>query len=239
MQEQILDTPENVKMLNERLGITSKENLFNSSGIRSINEMLENSKRDFELLCQNISSKKEEVEAAEKHAMATFDNIKELSESGETDMKQLETATHAISDFNNTIESMVTLIHKGNDIIDRLYDAIIRTDILDPDLINATASVIHSIRESNDNLISFNMQKMNLEHQFRLAIETEKQKQKHRLELEFFKFKLRQQEIEHKAQIKREEEANKNADNVVDITDGTNGNKSWSQSDVAEMLRNM
>ena len=225
------DTPENIKILNEKLGITERENLFNSDGVKSIQDMLESSKRDFELLCSNIASKKEEVEEAEKNAKTTFDN---LSSEGKThELQTIESAAAAIESFNSALSSMLSIVDKGNAIISSIYDAIVSTNIIDPDLLNSAATLIHSIRETNDNLIQFNLQKLNLEQQYRLAIDSEKLKQKHRLEIEFFKWQLRQKELENKARLKAE------SDKKVDasITDNTNA-RPWSQSDMAEALRN-
>lgn len=232
------DTPDNVKALNEKLGITERENLFNSEGVKSISDMLESSKRDFELLCSNIASKKDEVENAEKVAKETIKSIGEES-TGDTQIQKLEDAALAVENFNASLGSMLSIINKGNDIIGTIYDAIVSTNIIDPDLLNAAATVIHSIRETNDNLIQFNVQKLTLEQQYRLAIETEKLKQKHRLELEYFKWELRQKENENKARLKREEEERKNAGNAdsVNIKDATNG-RPWSQKEMAEVLRN-
>lgn len=231
------DTPENIKALNEKLGITERENLFNSEGVKSISDMLESSKRDFELLCSNIASKKDEVESAEKVAKDTIKSIGDES-SGNAQIQKLEDAALAVENFNASLNSMLSIINKGNDIIGALYDAIVSTNIIDPDLLNAAATVIHSIRETNDNLIQFNVQKLTLEQQYRLAIESEKLKQKHRLELEYFKWELRQKENENKARLKREEEERKNSTNAdnVNISDSTNG-RPWSQKDMAEILR--
>lgn len=229
------DTPENIKALNERLGITERENLFNSEGVKSISDMLESSRRDFEVLCSTIASKKEEVNDAEKVAKDTIESIGE--ESGGISVKKLENAALAVENFNASLDSMLSIINKGNDIIGAIYDAIVSTNIIDPDLMNSAAAVIHSIRETNDNLIQFNLQKVTLEQQYRLAIETEKLKQKHRLELEYFKWELRQRELENKSRIKMEEENRKNQQTAdVNISDNTNG-RVWSQKDIAEILR--
>lgn len=225
------ETPENIKLLNEKLGITDRENLFNSEGVKSIQEMLESSKRDFELLCDNIASKKEEVEKAEKDAQVTFDN---LSKGGKS-VQNLDMAAIATGSFAESLASMLDIINKGNIIISGLYDAMTSTNIIDPDLVNAVATFIHSIRETNDNLIQFQMQKLTLEHQFRTTIETEKLKQKNRLELEFFKWQLRQKELENKAALKaKENEANNTT--PVNMTDNSNS-RVWSQADMAEILR--
>lgn len=232
------DTPENIKALNEKLGITDRENLFNSEGVKSISDMLESSKRDFELLCDNIASKKDDVENAEKIAKDTIKEISEASKSGGGELKKLEDAALAVENFNSALSSMLSIVQRGNDIIAALYDAIVSTNIIDPDLMNSAAAVIHSIRETNDNLIQFNLQKITLEQQYRLAIESEKLKQKHRLELEYFKWELRQKEIENKVRIKREEEERKASESQsVNISDSSNG-RVWSQKEMAEILRN-
>jgi hypothetical protein len=230
------DSPENIRLLNEKLGITERENLFNSEGVKSITEMLESSKRDFEILCGSIASKKEEVESAEKTVKDTIRSIGEKKDGG--DVEQLESAALAVSHFNASLDSMVSIIEKGNDIIGALYDAIVSTNIIDPDLLNSAAAVIHSIRETNDNLIQFNIQKMTLEQQYRLAIESEKLKQRNRLELEYFKWELRQKELENKSRIKIEEEEKKNSmkAEVVNVSDGEGG-RMWSQKEMAEILR--
>lgn len=231
------DNPDNIKALNEKLGITERENLFNSEGVKSISDMLESSKRDFELLCSNIASKKNDIESAEKVAKDTIDRISEETKE-DSKIQKLEDAALAVENFNESISSMLSIINKGNDIIGALYDAIVSTNIIDPDLLNAAATVIHSIRETNDNLIQFNVQKLTLEQQYRIAIDSEKLKQKHRLELEYFKWELRQKENENKARLKREEEERKNPANSdnVNISDSTNG-RPWSQKDIAELLR--
>lgn len=226
------DTPENIKKLNEKLGITERENLFNSEGVKSINDMLESSKRDFEMLCSSIASKKSEVEETEK---AVKDTIEDIA-SGSSSLDELNGAVAVVENFNSAIASMMSIVDKGNSIIGTLYDAVVSTNLIDPDLLNSVANIIHSIRETNDNLIQFNLQKLTLEQQYRLAIETEKLKQKHRLELEYFKWELRQKELVNKSMIKREEEERKNSAANVNITDNTNG-RTWSQKDVVEVLR--
>ena len=130
---------------------------------------------------------------------------------------------------------MLGIVDKGNQIISSLYNAIVSINLVDPDLLNSAAALIHSIRETNDNLIQFNLQKLTLQQQYRLAIETEKLKQKNRLELEFFKWQLRQQELENKARLKAEAEANKPDATIKDDGNG----RIWSQSDMAEALRNV
>lgn len=226
------ETPENIKLLNEKLGITDKENLFNSEGVKSIQEMLESSKRDFELLCDNIASKKEELEKAEKDARESFDDLARSTK--ENEIQKLEVAAVANGTFAESLSSMLEIIYKGNTIISGLYDAMVSTNIIDPDLVNAVATFIHSIRETNDNLIQLQMQKYTLEHQFRTTIETEKLKQRNRLELEYFKWQLRQKEIERKAELKaKENEASNVAPNITDSGDS----KMWSQAEMAEILR--
>lgn len=225
------DTPENIKILNEKLGITERENLFNSEGVKSINEMLESSKRDFEILCNSIASKKADVEEAEKEAKESFDNLS--SEGRNKSLQTMESAAAAMDNFNSALESMLSIVDRGNEIISSLYDAIVSTNIIDPDLLNSTAALIHSIRETNENLIQFNLQKMTLEHQYRLAMDSERLKQKNRLELEYFKWELRQRELENKARLKAEENSSKPD---TTITDNTNA-RIWSQSEMAEILR--
>lgn len=232
------DTPENVRLLNEKLGITSREHLFNSAGVSSINELFESSKRDFELLCRDITEQKSEIERAETEANTTFDTFKNISNgcgSG-TKLAAMENTALAVSNFSDTICAMKQLVDRGNAIIEKLYDAIVSTDILDPDILSSVANIIHSVRETNDNLIQFGMQKMTLEQNYRLAIETEKIKHQHSLEKEYFKWKLKQQEIELKAKIKREEEERKTVS--VSISDTPKeGTTIWSQSNIVEMMR--
>lgn len=238
IDNKLQDTPENVRLLNEKLGITSRDCLFNSSGISSINELFESSKRDFELLCRDISDQKDEIEKAESAANSSFETFKNVSSGccGDTKLAAMENTALAVSNFSDTIGSMKQLVDRGNAIIEKLYDAIVSTDILDPDILSSVANIIHSVRETNDNLIQFGVQKMTLEQQYRLAIETEKLKHQHSLEKEFFKWKLKQQEIELKARIKREEEERKTVS--VSITDTqSKGTTVWSQSNAVEIMR--
>lgn len=226
------DTPENIRLLNEKLGITDRENLFNSEGVKSINEMLESSKRDFELLCSSIASKKDEVEKAEAEAKERFENLS--SGGGGRSVESLEATATAVEGFNSALSSMLSIVEKGNAIISGIYDAVVSTNIIDPDLLNSAAALIHSIRETNDNLIQFNLQKMTLEQQYRLSIEGERLKHRNRMELEFFKWQLRQEELKNKAKMKADEEAAKNAPAVQE---GPSGGRVWSQAELAEALR--
>ncbi|MGC8140953.1 hypothetical protein ACP3W2_26305, partial [Salmonella enterica] len=82
--------------------------------------------------------------------------------------QSMESLAAATENFNAALTSMLMIVERGNELIRSLYDAVVSTNIIDADLLNSAAALIHSIRETNDNLIQFNMQKLTLEQQYRL-----------------------------------------------------------------------
>lgn len=178
---------ETVRALNARLGITSKDNLFNTSELKSVEEMLENSRKEFEAFSKTFETKKEEInnqEAALKQVVADHNN--KLVSYGQTDL--------SLKTFETALDSMTTLVAKGEMILNKLYDAITSTDIVDPDIIEASAKIIEGIRITISDIINFNTQKMQMDHIYRMNIDLENMKHQHNMERERYKSELRTQE---------------------------------------------
>lgn len=218
---------ETVKALNERLGITDRDSLFNTSELKSVEEMLEDSRKEFEAFSQSIADAKSNVEDAEHKTKTAIDLSKNNTLSSDIARTSLEM-------FASSLDSMSGLISRGQEILGKLYDAIVSVDTIDSDIIEATAKIIEGIRISISDIIAFNTQKMTMEHQYRMAIDTENQKQKHRLELEEFKHKLRMEEKQRAWDYADEKEKMK----ATPVTSTVQGEVAqWSPRDAMNRLR--
>lgn len=178
---------ETVRALNARLGITSKDNLFNTSELKSVEEMLENSRKEFEAFSKTFETKKEEINSQEAELkQVVSDHNNKLVSYGQTDL--------SLKTFETALDSMTTLVAKGEMILNKLYDAITSTDIVDPDIIEASAKIIEGIRITISDIINFNTQKMQMDHTYRMNIDLENMKHQHNMERERYKSELRTQE---------------------------------------------
>ena len=147
-------------------------------------------------------------------------------------------AISAIATFEDALGSITDLISTGQAIIDKLYSAIASTDLVDSDIIEATAKVIEGVRISVSDIIAFNTNKMNLEHQYKMAVDTEMLKQKNRMELEAFKSKLRIDEAKVKSQLKIEEKKALGTIEGDDNSNSTNnGTFSWSYTEALAAVK--
>ena len=221
----MLTTNEALKELNARLGITDRDSMLTEYEAKSVEEMLESSRREFEEFSRTIAERKRDVEDA-------TGELKEAFEDGVP--SDAESATTAITTFRDSLESMTGLIRTGEDLMMQLVAAIKATDIVDPDVVSSTASIIEGIRIGIADIINYNTEKMKLAHQYRLAMDSERLKQRHRLELEYFKSELRMKEAEKKAEMKRAEE---DAKKVIDVPAESAGGPTWSQVDVMDAIR--
>ena len=225
-----MSSTEALKALNEKLGITDTDTLFTSSEIKSVEEMLANSRKEFEAFKESIASHKEDIDkAGDELEDAIAANSNPLTRSDDTK----KTAIAAISTFKESIDAMSNLVRTGEDIMYLLVDAIKSTDLIDPDVVESTSHIIEGIRVSIADIIAYNTTKMQLEHQYRLAMDSENLKQKHRLELEFFKSELRKREAEHKSELKKQEENG----NAIDVPN-SDGKLQWNAADVIRAMRN-
>lgn len=232
-QEKMLTSNEALKQLNEKLGITDRDSLFSAYEVKSVEEMLENSRKEFEEFSRSIAEKKQHVEeATEELDSAIKADGNPLTSTPDTK----KNAITAITTFKESLDAMTSLINTGEDIMLKLVDAIKSTDLIDPDVVSSTANIIEGIRIGIADIISYNTEKMKLEHQYRLAIDSEMLKQKHRLELEYFKSELRLKEAQRKSELKQAEEKLKAFE--VPQDDGANADgAAWSQIDVVDAIR--
>lgn len=178
---------ETVKALNARLGITSKENLFNTSELKSVEEMLANSRKEFEEFSKSFETSKEMINKQS-------DDLEKVVKDHQNNIISYKQADMSLTVFENALETMTTLATKGELILNKLYDAIISTDIVDPDIIEASAKIIEGIRITISDIINFNTQKMQLDHTYRLSIDLENLKHQHNMDRERYKSELRTQE---------------------------------------------
>ena len=222
---------EAIKALNERLGITDRDSLLNSHELKSVDELLENSRREFERFTKEISTKKAEVEKAE----TAMRDCVETSRGDLTDRKTAE----SLGNFENTLKSMENLVGAGKGIMQKLYDAIGQTDLIDPDVIQSAAKIIEAVRVSLADVIAFHSTKFQLEFGFRQQVEMENLKQMHRLEIEERKSEIRMKELRLKQQLKDESDSLKAmaaSGGEVPVSDG-GGGQQWNQSQIMEMMR--
>lgn len=218
---------EAIRKLNERLGVTDKESLFSFDELKKIQQLIDESRQDFVKFSEEIAAKKEAVNNAEAAATEIMGN----GVTGASQM-QLKKASSAIATFEDALGSITDLVGTGQAIIDKLYSAIASTDLIDSDIIEATAKVIEGVRISVSDIITFNTNKMNLEHQYKMAVDTEMLKQKNRMELEAFKSKLRIDEAKVKSQLKIEEKKALGTIEGDDNSNSTNnGTFSWSYTE--------
>ena len=178
---------ETVRALNARLGITSKDNLFNTSELKSVEEMLENSRKEFEAFSKTFETKKEEINSQESE-------LKQVVVGHNNKLVSYEQTDLSLKTFETALDSMTTLVAKGEMILNKLYDAITSTDIVDPDIIEASAKIIEGIRITISDIINFNTQKMQMDHMYRMNIDLENMKHQHNMERERYKSELRTQE---------------------------------------------
>lgn len=228
----LMTTNEALKELNRKLGITDRDSMLSSYEAKSVEEMLENSRKEFENFRQSIADKKSEVE----DATANLDHAMKLNSSPQNGEDTKRYAVEAITTFKDSLDALTSLIHTGEDIMLELVRAIKSTDLIDPDVVSSTANIIEGIRIGIADIISYNTEKMKLEHQYRLAMDSEKLKQKHRLELEYFKSELRMKEAKVKSDMKKAEENASAIDVETTKTDG-NGVAQWSQIDIINAMR--
>lgn len=228
----MLTTNEALKQLNEKLGITDRDSLFSAYEVKSVEEMLANSRKEFEAFSKSIAEKKQDVEDATGELDAA---IKADSNPLTSNDDTKKNAITAITTFKQSLDAMTSLIHTGEDIMLQLVDAIKSTDLIDPDVVSSTANIIEGIRIGIADIINYNTEKMKLEHQYRLAMDSERLKQKHRLELEYFKSELRLKEAQRKSEMKQAEEKAK----AIDVTpeDGNSDGVAWSQIDIVDAIR--
>ena len=226
-----LSGAEAIKALNERLGITDRDSLLNSHELRSVDELLENSRREFERFTKEISSKKAEVEKAET-------DMRECVESGNGGTVANRPTAESLSNFENTLKSMEGLIGAGEGIMQKLYDAIGQTDLIDPEVIQSTAKIIEAVRVSLADIMMFHNTKFQLEFGLRQQIEMENLKQMHRLEIEERKSEIRMKELRLKQQLKDESDSLKAmATSGGEVQSETVVGQQWDQSQIMEMMR--
>ncbi len=227
-----LSGAEAIKALNERLGITDRDSLLNSHELKSVDELLENSRREFERFTKEISSKKAEVEKAET-------DMRECVESGNGGTVANRPTTESLSNFENTLKSMEGLIGAGEGIMQKLYDAIGQTDLIDPEVIQSAAKIIEAVRVSLADIMMFHNTKFQLEFGFRQQIEMENLKQMHKLEIEERKSEIRMKELRLKQQLKDESDSLKAmAASGGEVQSEAVVGQQWDQSQIMEMMRN-
>lgn len=222
---------EAIKTLNERLGITDRDSLLNSHELKSVDELLENSRREFERFTKEISTKKADIEKAETEMKECVESVRDGS------VANRETA-ESLSNFETTLKSMESLIGAGEGIMQKLYDAIGQTDLIDPDVIQSAAKIIEAVRISLADVIAFHNTKFQLEFGFRQQIEMEKLKQRHRLEMEERKSEIRMKELKLKQQLKDESDSLKAmAVGGGEVPPSDAVGQQWNQSQIMEMMR--
>lgn len=227
------DSPMNaeaIKALNERLGITDRDALFNSHELKSVDELLENSRREFERFSKEISSKKEEVEKAETEMKTAVANSGTACVSKSLD---------SINNFETTIRTMENLVTTGESIMQRIYDAIGQTDLVDPDIIESAAKIIEAVRISLADVMAYHTSKFKMEFDYRRSVEMENIKQSHRLEMEERKSENRLKEIRLKQELKDEAERAKAIPSEGGEVQSDAAVQSWNQSHVMEMMRSI
>jgi len=228
-----IENTEALKALNERLGITDRDSLFNSHELKSVNELIENSRREFEKFSKEISSEKRKVEENEKRMVSSVSEIKDSGNSSEY-------AIESINDFEKSLVSLQSLVSRGESIIRKLYDAIDQTDLVDPDIIEATAKIIESVRISISDIINYNISKFQLEFQYKRDVEMENLKQRNKISLEERKSELRMKENEHKQKLKEESDRLKAISaEGGEISSGDINTQTWNQSQMMDMMRNI
>ena len=230
------ENKEAVRMLNERLGITDKESLFSFDELKKVQELINESKAEFKKFSEEIADGKAAVEKAEKAAGTAVKEAVSLGEAG------IRNAQLAVATFEEALGTVTSLTETGISITQKLYAVITSTDMVDPDVIEATAKIIEGVRVSVADIIAYNTQKLQLEHQYRLAMDSEVLKQKHRMELECLKSKLRIKEMHEKDKIKAQEAAAKaaaaNAPSVGAENLPSDGSvQQWSFNEVLDALR--
>ena len=232
--KKMMTSNEALKELNNKLGITDRDSMLSVYEAKSVEEMLENSRKEFELFSKSIAEKKENVD----NATEDLENaVKVNSNPLTTTADSKKYAVQAMTTFKDSLDALTSLIHTGEDIMIELVNAIKSTDIIDPDVVSSTAHIIEGIRISIADIINYNTEKMKLEQQYRLAMDSETLKQKHRLELEYFKSELRLKEARIKSDIKKAEE-NSNAITVEsNPTESNDGVSTWSQIDIVNAIR--
>lgn len=186
---------EDVVDRNGRLGLTSRDAMLSEYEIGSVEEMLENSRREFEEFSRSVSEGKERVEEAGGELASSVSDVSTDESRGR--------AVAAISTFRESLDDLTSLVKTGEGIMSKLADAIGYTDIVDPETISATANIIKCIRSSIGDIINFNMEKMKMEHQLRMAVETERQKHRNRVELECIRHRFRMEEAAKKNEMKK------------------------------------
>ena len=155
---------EAIRKLNERLGVTDKESLFSFDELKKIQQLIDESRQDFVKFSEEIAAKKEAVNNAEAAATEIIGQWCQWCL-----RYNLKKASSAIATFEDALGSITDLVGTGQAIIDKLYSAIASTDLIDSDIIEATAKVIEGVRISVSDIIAFNTNKMNLEHQYKMA----------------------------------------------------------------------
>lgn len=221
-----------IRALNERLGITDRDSMFNSHELKSVDDLLENSRREFERFTREIASKKSEVEKAETE-------MKECVKADGDGGRPLATraAMDSLGNFGATIKSMENLIGAGEGIMQRIYDAIGQTDLIDPEVVQSAAKMIEAVRVTLADIIAFHSTKFQLEFNFRQQIEMENLKQMHRIEIEERKSEIRMKEMRLKQQLKDESESLKAEPADGGQVDAMPDGQQWNQSQIMEMMR--
>jgi sugar-specific transcriptional regulator TrmB len=224
---------EAIKALNERLGITDRDSLFNSHELKSVDELLENSRNEFEKFKKEISSKKEEVKKAE----AKMNSAMEASKNNSNLLPQ---TIDSLNNFESTIRTMENLVTTGESIMQKMYDAIGQTDLIDPDVIEATAKIIEAIRISLADIIAFHNSKFQMEFAYKKDIEIENLRHMHKVEIEQIRANNKLEEVKLKQKLKDESDRMK----AVPVSGGEvsleNPNtQQWNQSAIMDMMRKM
>lgn len=159
--------------LDEKLGIKSVDELFNSD---DIDEILKDS---------NIEIQKIDKEVAVIEKKITNES---------TELQTNPTNTLSIYNMENSLSELSFLIEKSKAIIGNLYNYISSQDFADPDLISATAKMIESSRIVIADYIELYKDKMRMIHEYNL----ENLKHKNRMELEERKMELKKQLLGNK-----------------------------------------
>lgn len=179
--------------LDEKLGITDINDLFNQSDIDAI---LNDSKIAIANIDKTIKDKAKEID----------DNtsiIKPSEELSKNINQNIQQVPPNIYDIEASLGEISYLITTGKSILGNLYKYITDTEFVDPDVVSATAKIMEASRISISDAIELYKEKMQMAHAYTM----EMQKHKNRLELEEHKAMLK-----HKYALMNGDDDNKTTD---------------------------